>query len=82
MMLIWVVRLYLILIVTELLFRERPDSEVNCHGLLLSTTGDFTLGTKKTTAKKTETSLSAKGWILGFISAASIMSPQKPGQSG
>ncbi len=40
--------LYLILIVIEFLFREGPDSEVNSHGLLLSTACHFSLQTKKT----------------------------------
>ncbi|KAF3836117.1 hypothetical protein F7725_028675 [Dissostichus mawsoni] len=40
--------LYLILLVREFLFRERPDSEVNSHGLLLSSTWQLSLQTKKT----------------------------------
>lgn len=40
------VLLYLVLIVTQLLFRKRPDSEVNAHGLLLNSTWTRILQTK------------------------------------
>lgn len=46
------VRVYLILIVRELLFRERPHSEINAHCLLFSCTGRISLTTEKDKSKQ------------------------------
>lgn len=46
------VRVYLILIVRELLFRERPHSEINAHCLLFSCTGCISLTTEKDKSKQ------------------------------
>lgn len=46
---VWV---YLILIVRELLFRERPHSDINAHCLLFSCTGCISLTTEKDKSKQ------------------------------